>query len=93
MMMAPTTIMLEPKKIVFRRPNGSPIQIVHTAPKKHPTLYAATAIPWITARWGLGSAMVSISGKVFLYMGRYRQWADQNHASEQRQHRSRLTND
>ncbi len=31
-------IMLDPRKIVLRRPSMSPIQMVVMAPKKHPTL-------------------------------------------------------
>jgi len=35
---APMIIMLDPRKMVLRRPSMSPIQIVVIAPKKHPTL-------------------------------------------------------
>lgn len=42
---APTTMIDEPRKIVFRRPKGFPMKMVVMAPKKHPTLYAATDIP------------------------------------------------
>ena len=41
----PITMMELPRKIVFRRPSLSPIQIVDIAPQKQPTLYAATAMP------------------------------------------------
>lgn len=44
-MAAPTTMIEDPEKMVFRRPNGLPMNIQATAPKKHPTLYAATEIP------------------------------------------------
>jgi len=42
---APTTMMDEPRKMVFRRPKGFPMKMVVMAPKKHPTLYDATDIP------------------------------------------------
>jgi len=35
---APMIIMLDPRKIVLRRPSMSPIQMVVMAPKKHPIL-------------------------------------------------------
>ena len=45
MMIAPTIMMEEPVKMVFRRPRRFPIHMHDIAPKKQPTLYDATAIP------------------------------------------------
>ena len=42
---APTTIIDDPKSIVFLRPSMSPIHIVAIAPKKQPTLYDPIEIP------------------------------------------------
>ena len=42
---APMTIIEDPRKMVFRRPNMLPSHIVAMAPKKLPTLYDATEIP------------------------------------------------
>jgi len=35
----------EPRKMVFRRPSLSPIQMQEIAPQKQPTLYEATEMP------------------------------------------------
>lgn len=39
------TMINEPRKMVLRRPNQFPIQMVGMDPTKQPRLYAATAIP------------------------------------------------
>jgi hypothetical protein len=43
--MAPMIMMTEPMKIVRLRPSMLPSQIVATAPKKHPSVYAPTLHP------------------------------------------------
>lgn len=59
----------EPMKIVRLRPSMLPSQIVATAPKKHPRVYAPTVMAWIVAVWlavlPAGGFWVSISGKYF----------------------------
>jgi hypothetical protein len=45
--MAPTTIIELPTKIVRLRPSILPSHIVATAPKKQPSVYAPTVIPWM----------------------------------------------
>lgn len=74
---APVAMIIQPQKIVLRRPSGLPMKIVKTAPKKHPRLYDATAMPWFRLRCdrrGLLSAMAGssglISGKYLMNEGR-----------------------
>ena len=49
---APTIIMLEPRKMVLRLPRGWPMKMVKAAPTKHPRLYDATEIPVIAGQNG-----------------------------------------
>lgn len=44
MMIAPTTMIEDPAKMVFRRPRISPMKMQEMAPEKQPRLYEATEI-------------------------------------------------
>jgi len=68
---APIVIVIQPQKIVLRRPSGLPIKMVKIAPKKQPKLYDATAMPWFKLRCDLRAASFSISGSLGFISGKY----------------------
>ena len=56
---APTIIIDDPRKMVFRRPSRSPLKMVAIAPQKQPRLYAPTAMPCMVLRWVCSATVVS----------------------------------
>jgi hypothetical protein len=68
-MAAPITMITLPVIMVLFRPSMLPNQMVATAPKKQPNVYAPTVMPWTLEDWVAvhpgGGSSVLISGKYF----------------------------